>query len=77
MTGYYDIILGLIPLTLVGVTGTLSLAGFAMNAAVPIAALIAVALVGHALFVRSPVHTNNDTQSTTTSSTSSPFNSAD
>ncbi len=55
MTTYYDIILGLIPLALIGVAGTLSLAGFGLTTAVPIGALVAVALIGHALFVRSPV----------------------
>lgn len=55
MTGYYDLILGLIPLSLIGVTGILSLAGFSLTAAVPLAASIPAALIGHALFVNSPV----------------------
>ena len=55
MTTYYDIILGLIPLALLGITGTLTVAGFTLTTAVPIAALVAVALIGHALFVRGPV----------------------
>ena len=54
MTGYYDIVLGLIPLSLAGITGVLVLAGFNVTTAVPLAASVAVALVGHALFVRSP-----------------------
>jgi hypothetical protein len=62
MTGYYDLILGLIPLSLIGVTGVLSLVGFSVTSAVPLAASIPVALIGHALFVNSPV---DDTQSTT------------
>ena len=57
MVGYYDMILGLIPLTLVGVTGTLYGIGLQTSIAVPLAALLAVALVGHALFVRAPVST--------------------
>lgn len=56
MTGYYDLILGLIPLSLISVTGILSLAGFSLTAAVPLAASIPVALIGHALFVNSPVN---------------------
>ncbi|WP_276300923.1 hypothetical protein [Halorussus lipolyticus] len=62
MTGYYDLILGLIPLSLIGVTGVLSLVGFSVTSAVPLAASIPVALIGHALFVNSPV---DDTQSPT------------
>jgi hypothetical protein len=54
MTGYYDIVLGLIPLALVGITGALVLAGVGLTTAVPLAATVAVGLVGHALFVRSP-----------------------
>ncbi|WP_254537957.1 hypothetical protein [Halomarina litorea] len=54
MTGYYDIVLGLIPLALLGISGTLVLAGLNVTTAVPLAASVAVALVGHALFVRSP-----------------------
>jgi len=54
MTGYYDIVLGLIPLTLAGISGALILAGVAPTVAVPAAALVAVGLVSHAIFVRSP-----------------------
>jgi hypothetical protein len=54
MTGYYDVVLGLIPLALVGITGALVLAGVGLTTAVPLAATVAVGLVGHALFVRSP-----------------------
>ncbi|MFC7080776.1 hypothetical protein [Halorussus caseinilyticus] len=62
MTGYYDLILGLIPLSLIGVTAALSVVGFSITSAVPLAASIPVALIGHALFVNSPV---DDTQSPT------------
>lgn len=55
MIGYYDMILGLIPLTLVGVTGTLHGIGLESGIAVPLAAIVAAALVGHALFVKAPV----------------------
>ncbi len=54
MTGYYDIVLGLIPLALAGISGSLVLAGVSVTTAVPLAATVAVVLVGHALFVRSP-----------------------
>lgn len=55
MTGYYDLVLGLIPLALAGVSGLLVSAGAAPTTAIPIAGLVAVALIGHAMFVRGPV----------------------
>lgn len=55
MVSYYDIVLGLIPATFVLGTGMLNLAGLSVESAVPVGALAAVLLVGHALFVRSPV----------------------
>ena len=55
MTGYYDAILGLIPLTLVGIAGILTVVGFGLTTAIPLASLVAVGLIGHAMFVRAPV----------------------
>ncbi len=55
MTGYYDVVLGLIPVTLAGITGALYVAGFALTTAIPLASLVAVGLIGHAMFVRAPV----------------------
>lgn len=55
MTGYYDIVLGLIPLALVGITGSLLGLGLELTTAVPVSAMAAVALIGHAMFVRTPV----------------------
>lgn len=55
MTGYYDIVLGLIPLAMAGITGGLMLAGFALTTAIPMASIVAVGLIGHAMFVRAPV----------------------
>lgn len=73
MTGYYDIVLGLIPLALVGGSGALTIAGMELTVAVPVAATIAVLLVGHALFVRAPtsvVHIDNtQTSASSTEST--------
>lgn len=54
MTGYYDFILGLIPLSLFGVSGALTVVGVETTLAVLVAASIAVAFMGHGLFVRSP-----------------------
>jgi hypothetical protein len=55
MTGYYDVVLGLIPVALIGITGTLTVAGVSLTSAVPVASIVAVALIGHAMFVRAPV----------------------
>lgn len=57
MTGYYDYVLGLIPLVLGGLTALLLAGGFSLSTAVPVAALPAVGLMGHAMFVRSPIDT--------------------
>lgn len=55
MTGYYDYILGLIPVALLGITGLLRLAGFPELLAVPAGAVAAVGLMAHAMFVNGPV----------------------
>ncbi len=55
MTGYYDIVLGLIPLAMAGITGALTFAGFALTTAIPLASVVAVGLIGHAMFVNAPV----------------------
>ncbi len=54
MTSYYDLILGLIPLALLGIGGALTLLGLQLSVAVPVAASVAVGLIGHALFVNQP-----------------------
>ncbi|WP_121823499.1 hypothetical protein [Halostella salina] len=54
MTGYYDLVLGLIPVALLGFTGALTVAGLNLTTAVPIAASVPVALMGHAMFVNGP-----------------------
>lgn len=74
MTGYYDAILGLIPLALIGITGALHFGGLAITAAVPVGATVAVGLIGHALFVNGPVDAD-PAQSPTANSP--PVNSAD
>lgn len=58
MTSYYDIVLGLIPLALFGIAGTLLLLGVQLTVAVPAAALVSVGLIGHALFVNGPGETS-------------------
>lgn len=54
MAEYYDLILGLIPLALFGISGTLTLGGLSSTFSVTAAGIVAVLLVGHALFVRGP-----------------------
>ena len=68
MTGYYDIVLGLIPLAMAGITGSLVLAGFALTTAIPLASVVAVGLIGHAMFVRAPVDSPEAIQSETVQS---------
>jgi len=55
MTGYYDYVLGLIPAALIGVTAFLNLVGLSLTAALPAGALVAGAVMAHAMFVRNPV----------------------
>lgn len=55
MVGYYDYVLGLIPLTLLGLTGLLLLTGMGLTTAVPLGAGVSGLVVGHALFVNGPV----------------------
>ena len=55
MTRYYDLVLGLIPVALLGVTAALTVVGVSTTTAVPIGALIAIGLIGHALFVNAPI----------------------
>ena len=55
MPGYYDYILGAIPLALLGITAMLTTTGMSLTTAVPPAAGVSVLLIGHALFVNGPV----------------------
>ncbi|WP_123536400.1 hypothetical protein [Halosimplex salinum] len=55
MTRYYDLVLGLIPLALGGIAALLAAFGFALTTAVPVASVVAVGLIGHAMFVNGPV----------------------
>lgn len=55
MTGYYDYVLGIIPLALLGITAALSIVGFPLTMAVPIGAGVAGLVIGHALFINGPV----------------------
>jgi hypothetical protein len=63
MVGYYDAVLGLIPVSLFGLGGLLTGAGLPFTTAVPIATLLAGVLVCHAMFVRAPVRAPMDASS--------------
>jgi len=61
MTRYYDLVLGLIPLTFVSIAVALVAAGLSTTTAVTGGSLVAVGLVGHAMFVNGPVDSSADT----------------
>lgn len=67
MAGYYDAILALIPGVLIGLTAMLMLVGLSYTHAVPVAALASFALIGHAMFVRTPVSATDTALQTNTS----------
>ena len=52
---YYDLVLGSIPASFVGVAGTLGVLGVELSFAIPIAAMLALGVILHALFVRAPM----------------------
>jgi len=54
MAGYYDFVLGIIPVSLIAVAGSLMLAGVSLTLAVPAGALVSLVVIGHAMFVRVP-----------------------
>ena len=54
MVQYYDLVLGLIPLALGGITALLAAVVVSLTLAVPLAAAVSVALIGHGMFVRAP-----------------------
>ena len=54
MTGYYDVVLGLIPLGLGTIAAAMTLLGFELTVAVPVGSVFAIVLICHAMFVRTP-----------------------
>ena len=66
MAGYYDVVLGLIPVALLGITAALTVVGVSLTTAVPVGAVVAIGLIGHAMFVNAP----SETEETTTSQSS-------
>lgn len=55
MTGYYDLILGLIPASFLGTIGLLHVVGIGLMMAIPVAGFIALGIVAHGLFINGPV----------------------
>jgi len=54
MTGYYDIVLGLIPVSLAGLTLLFVAAGMSLSVSIPLASVATLGLMGHAMFVNAP-----------------------
>ena len=54
MVGYYDYVLAVIPVTLLGLGGALFAAGVSMVFAVVVASGVTLGVIGHAMFVRAP-----------------------
>lgn len=52
---YYDIVLTLVPTIMVGLTGALVVAGVSVEAALFAASILSAGVIGHAMFVRTPV----------------------
>lgn len=63
MTGYYDLVLVLIPVALLGIGGTLLAAGVPQPIAVSLAGAASVGMIGHAIFVNGPVASADSTTS--------------
>ncbi|WP_254530397.1 hypothetical protein [Natrinema gelatinilyticum] len=64
MTGYYDLVLGLIPVALLGITAALTFVGLSITAAVPLGSFVAMGIIGHAMFVNTPANASDEAQST-------------
>lgn len=74
MTTYYDYVLGFIPLVLVGFGAGLPAFGIPVEIAVAVGGLLALSLMGHALFINAPVdRSTGSTQSEQNESTTVPL----
>lgn len=77
MAHYYDIVLTLIPASLIGTAAFLTLVGIPTSMAVPAGAFAAAGLIGHAMFVKGPATETDDTVTTSGSSHQPPSPNAD
>ncbi|WP_336037411.1 hypothetical protein [Halobacterium yunchengense] len=62
MTGYYDVLLAVLPVALFGLSGGLYAAGVDLTAALTPGGLVATALTAHGLFVNDPSGSRQSTQ---------------
>lgn len=60
MVEYYDYVLALIPVTLLGLGAGLTAVGLSAVLAVSIASAVTIGVMGHALFVNSPVEAGSE-----------------
>jgi hypothetical protein len=70
--GYYDVVLGLIPVVFGGVTGGFLALGFGLMVAIPFGGLGAIAVIGHAMFVNGPTDVSTQSTSAINASTDAP-----
>jgi hydrogenase/urease accessory protein HupE len=68
MPEYYDYVLGLIPVSVAGISAALLGLGLSLTVAVPLSLLAAIGLIGHAMFVNGPVEEIPPTAQTTANS---------
>lgn len=57
---YYDLVLGLIPVSVLGIGGSLFAAGVALPVSIAIGSVVAISLMAHGMFVRAPARTTVD-----------------
>lgn len=69
---YYDVMLGLIPVVFAGIASGLLTTGFEFTVATPLAALGAITLIGHALFVNGPTDAPPQSTPAITAATDAP-----
>lgn len=60
MTGYYDLVLGVIPVALFGIPTLLSTLGLSLTTALPVGSVAAIGVIGHAMFVNGPVDLDSE-----------------
>lgn len=65
MPGYYDLVLGAIPLAAASIATFLFLGGIVVSTAISLGCVAAAGLVGHAMFVRTPGRGSSDAPTTT------------
>lgn len=69
---YYDVVLGSIPVVFAGITGGFLTIGFELTVATPLAALGAITLIGHAMFVNGPTDASPQSTPAITAATDAP-----